>query len=880
MNGPRPDDADAAIRTPPSGSGPDPPISDSPSAHGPLRNLLQPAPVRDRGPVDVPDHTLSRIIGRGAYGEVWLARSTLGTLRAVKVVRREDFADSRPFDREFRGIQKYEPVSRSHEGLIDILQVGRNDAQGYFYYVMELADPGTVPGAAKSSLQPAATSGPPSGTSEAGSVPPDYTPRTLRHELQTRGRLPGAQCLEIARALAGALEHLHAQGLVHRDVKPSNIVFVGGRPKLADIGLVTNTGDARSVVGTDGYLPPEGAGTPGADVYSLGKVIYEMGTGLDRRRFPELPCHVEPPAEVAALRELNEIILRACAWDPARRYASTTALRRDLERLREGRSVRSRRVWETTVGRLRPVMLTAAFLVLVGLAWLRPAPWRKPVIEAPAPLPERASIFVLPFRIADGESAPALAYWPWRMTDAIIDALASLEGVRRSPRRRGWMGRPEGELRQSLARTNDFRHVLSGELLQRDAAAVLRLRLDEREGMLPVWRREFIGRTNDMVGLEREALADLQRFLGIEARPAEAERIESTLLRNEEVRRRLVACGDLVERDLLVYASYTRIIELTEEALVWEPGCLDARFMRMSAMRDLALFTRPPSEIFPEMVREMTQILAVDDTDPAALNFMSLPTLLRGWDWVGHDAWVQRELLWETGSGAHMVRALWLRIHGELDQARSEQAKAESLGIQDTTQAFFAMSSRWVHRDYDDGIGFGEREVRKAPDRIWPHYFLAHLYVEKGDYTAAFRAIDRVEQVNPVPALAALRAYAFARMGNPARAREILEDLLGARLRPHYLQPYFVARVHAALGDREAAIDWLLKAEEERSEFLTFADWGGLRTDPVWDGFLDHPRFQSLLKVVGLDQWPVPIRPLPQVPSAVDGIERIRPARR
>src|SRR5689334_3982955 len=88
----------------------------------------------------VPDHMLLRKIGKGAYGEVWIGRNIMGTWRAVKVVYRDSFGSSRPFDREFQGIQKFEPVSRAHESQIDVLHVGRNDAEGYFYYVMELAD--------------------------------------------------------------------------------------------------------------------------------------------------------------------------------------------------------------------------------------------------------------------------------------------------------------------------------------------------------------------------------------------------------------------------------------------------------------------------------------------------------------------------------------------------------------------------------------------------------------------------------------------------------------------------------------------------------------------------------------------------------------------
>jgi len=78
---------------------------------------------------------------------------------------------------------------------------------------------------------------------------------------------------------------MHSAGLVHRDIKPSNIIFVNGKPKLADIGLVVSLGDARSFVGTEGYVPPEGPGTIHADIYSLGKVLYEISTGQGRDLF-------------------------------------------------------------------------------------------------------------------------------------------------------------------------------------------------------------------------------------------------------------------------------------------------------------------------------------------------------------------------------------------------------------------------------------------------------------------------------------------------------------------------------------------------------------------------------------------------------------------
>src|SRR6185436_17942685 len=82
---------------------------------------------------EVADHTMLRPIGTGSYGEVWLARNILGSHRAIKIIYRRAFDSERPFDREFNGIVNYEPVSRSHPGLVAVLQVGRNAPQEYFY---------------------------------------------------------------------------------------------------------------------------------------------------------------------------------------------------------------------------------------------------------------------------------------------------------------------------------------------------------------------------------------------------------------------------------------------------------------------------------------------------------------------------------------------------------------------------------------------------------------------------------------------------------------------------------------------------------------------------------------------------------------------------
>ncbi len=176
-------------------------------------------PIAPGAPPQIPDHQLLRPIGAGSYGEVWLARNVVGTLRAVKVVRRSTFERDDYFEREFKGMQKFEPISRSHEGLVDILQIGRNDEAGCFYYVMELADGGEMQNAECRMQNDSAPSGDTSVSSF--NLLPSYFPKTLRSAQQLHGRLPVAECVPIGLALASALAHLHRHGLVHRSGWPA-----------------------------------------------------------------------------------------------------------------------------------------------------------------------------------------------------------------------------------------------------------------------------------------------------------------------------------------------------------------------------------------------------------------------------------------------------------------------------------------------------------------------------------------------------------------------------------------------------------------------------------------------------------------------------------
>ncbi len=352
-----------------------------------------------RDDIQIPDFTLIKRIGSGAYGEVWLAQGITGALRAIKIVWREDFELTKTFHREFLGIQQFEPISRGHPGLVHILHVGWNEANGFYYCVMELGDDVEV----GPHIEDTST----------------YIPRTLGSDLKRHGRLDLHFCQEAGAFIADALHYMHVRGLTHRDIKPSNIIYCGGVCKLADIGLVAMSGE-RSFVGTEGFVPPEGPGTPQADIYSLGKVLYEMSSGKDRMEFPEVPDEIDP-SEWPFWNNFNRVILRACAPDLNERWATGEAFADALRAVTDARPVS---LTQRVTKLLRRVALFGIGSCLIGGGWTsykHQKEWAytlpAPVKPAP-PLPEQPT----PGKPWKSMSGPWFSYQKDRhVADAPVD---------------------------------------------------------------------------------------------------------------------------------------------------------------------------------------------------------------------------------------------------------------------------------------------------------------------------------------------------------------------------------------------------------------------------------------------------------------------------
>jgi beta-lactam-binding protein with PASTA domain/predicted Ser/Thr protein kinase len=335
-----------------------------------------------RGTIFAGRYRLERKLGSGGMADVWLAEDQeLGRKVAIKMLH-ERYANDTQFVERFRR-EATHAAGLSHPNVVSIYD--RGEAEGSYFIVMEYVEG-----------------------------------RTLKELLVTRGPCPVPVAISYVRQVLAALRYAHRNGIVHRDIKPHNVlVDHEGRVKVADFGIAragsSQITEAGSIIGTAQYLSPEQArGAPvdeSSDLYSTGIVLYELLTG-------DLPFTGETPVEIAMKhlsqvppspssirpeipRDLDLVVLRALAKEPADRYRSAKEMDRDLELVGRGEPVGT----ETEA---------AATMVLRGettaATTVRPVP-------AGFGGDER-------YRSYDSEVRTGRAWWPWLLAVGVAIALA------------------------------------------------------------------------------------------------------------------------------------------------------------------------------------------------------------------------------------------------------------------------------------------------------------------------------------------------------------------------------------------------------------------------------------------------------------------------
>lgn len=264
----------------------------------------------------IADYLVLSQIGRGSYGCLYLVEDVTKARYALKILNKGS-------DLEFTALQKIRKIPHCR-GMVVLHAAGRLP-DGRIYYLMDAADNLLTDGG--------------------------YLPDTLANRLARNGRFQMSEVLRFASSILPAIKHLHDHGFAHHDIKPENIIFIGGDPLLADFGSLSNgISDEEFPASSFAFYPPEeldgsvnGRFSPKNDLYALGMTLYCAWSGRAPEEYPRLPDDVDP----ADIRIVRKLVQKACNASPSYRFQKAEDFIKAVEQAQKEvlfPSVRKRRI--------------------------------------------------------------------------------------------------------------------------------------------------------------------------------------------------------------------------------------------------------------------------------------------------------------------------------------------------------------------------------------------------------------------------------------------------------------------------------------------------------------------------------------------------------
>jgi len=689
----------------------------------------------------------------------------------------------------------------------------------------------------------------------------DYYQGESLKERIARGPVEMEQAVDIALQIADGLSKAHSQGIVHRDIKPANIfITTDGAVKILDFGLAKLAGQAQltrtgSTIGTTAYMSPEQAQglevDQRTDIWSFGVLLYEMLTG--KRPFPgEYEQAVifsilhEEPKTVASLRadlpaEIQSLIEKALLKDRSARYQRMADLMADLN------SIKMKRTGPTNgaagrSGSKKGILFAAGGLLLLMAilvtAWQ--IGWRKPV-------PMIDSIAVLPLQNLSAD--PEQEYFSDGMTEALITELQKITSLRVISRTSVMRYKKTEKLMPQIAQELNVRALVEGSILREGNTVRITVQLIQASPEKHLWARPYDREMKSVLALQSEVAQAIAAEIDAVVTPDERARLNTAHEVSAEA-------TDAYLKGRFYWNKRTaadlwKAVEYFNRAIEADPAYALAYAGLAQAFVILPEYAMvPPTEWLPKAKAMAEKALELEPNLAEAHAVLGLKYLQFDWDWArAEHEFLQAIKINPNFATTYHWYAIYLRDWGRVDEAMTQIRKAQSLDplslviLNNVGIVYFYM------RRYDEAIEAMKEALDLEPDFALIHLNLSKIYCEKGQFAEALAEVQRVRSVSSeVPYGLPNLGYVYARTGKIAEAGEVVRELL--RVRQQGLAVSFgIAMVQVGLQNYDRALYWLEKACEEHDRWMVV-----LKIDPMFDPLRGDPRFQAILKRVGLGE--------------------------